>query len=209
MNATMDDTQSRLLDAAGRVFARKGFESATVREICREAEVQNIASINYYFGDKESLYQEAVKVAFKGNTESAELPSWPKGVSVEQRLRDFIRHFARMLIGDHRPEWHYHLMGRELAQPSHGCVKFIQEFARPHFEMLVALVRERLPKGTPDERVHLTALSVVGQVIYHRCARNIIGLMVGAEEAATYSAEIIGDHIANFSLAALGLGPKR
>ena len=199
----LDDTQTRLLDAAGKVFARKGFEAATVREICREADVQNIAAINYYYGDKESLYHEAVKVAFKGSTSALELPTWPIGVPVAERLRGFIRHFAGMLIGD-RPEWHYLLMGRELAQPTQGCVVFVREFAKPHFKMLTGLLREVMAKES-SERIHLTALSIVGQVIHHRCARNIIGLMVGANEVAGYTAEKIGDHVAAFSLAALGM----
>ncbi len=205
MTVIADDTQTRLLEAAGRVFARKGFEAATVREICREAEVQNIAAINYHFGDKEKLYQEAVKVAFKGNQTESAIPGWTPDVPLPARLRDFIRHFAKMLIGDHRPEWHYHLMARELAQPSSGCTMFIRDFARPHFEVLVGLVRELLPKNTPSERIHLTSLSIVGQIIYHRCARNIIGLMVGVEEATSYTAEKIGEHVAEFSLKALGL----
>ena len=58
-----------------------------------------------------------MKVAFKGSTSALELPIWEAGVPVAERLRGFIRHFAGMLIGD-RPEWHYLLMGRELAQPT-------------------------------------------------------------------------------------------
>ena len=47
-----DDTASRLLNAAGPIFAEKGYQNATVREICAAAGV-NLASVNYYFRDKE------------------------------------------------------------------------------------------------------------------------------------------------------------
>ena len=57
----MDDTRERLLEAASRVFAEKGYEKATVREICTAAKVSNLAAVNYYFGDKERLYIESVK----------------------------------------------------------------------------------------------------------------------------------------------------
>ena len=32
--AAPDETQQRLLDAAGEIFAEKGFEGGTVRDIC-------------------------------------------------------------------------------------------------------------------------------------------------------------------------------
>ena len=63
-----DDPRRRLLETAGQIFAEKGFDGATVREICRRAGV-NIAAVNYYFRDKEQLYIEAVKSAACGSLE--------------------------------------------------------------------------------------------------------------------------------------------
>ncbi|MCR5381983.1 MAG: TetR family transcriptional regulator [Lentisphaeria bacterium] len=53
------DARDRLLVAGLKFFANKGYDGATVREICDEAK-SNIAAINYYFGDKEGFYS-AVK----------------------------------------------------------------------------------------------------------------------------------------------------
>ncbi len=55
-----DDTRANLLDAAGRVFAERGYQSATIREICRKAGA-NVASVNYTFGDKMGLYTEVLR----------------------------------------------------------------------------------------------------------------------------------------------------
>ena len=54
------DSRTRLLMAGGAVFASRGFNRATVREICGEANV-NIASVGYYFGDKLGLYREVME----------------------------------------------------------------------------------------------------------------------------------------------------
>ena len=55
------DKKKHILDSAEKLFAVKGFEAATVREIAEEAGV-NLAMISYYFGSKEkmmeSLFQE-------------------------------------------------------------------------------------------------------------------------------------------------------
>ena len=58
----MGKSETQLLDAAGKVFAEKGYDRSTVREICSLAGV-NVSAVNYYFGDKERLYIEAVKNA--------------------------------------------------------------------------------------------------------------------------------------------------
>jgi len=42
-------------------------------------------------------------------------------------------------------------------------------------------------------------------VIHHRCAKTIITQLVGEDEVRGYTAERLAEHIADFSLAALGL----
>ena len=49
------DFRTRLLDAATPLFAEKGFNGVSVREIARDAGV-NVSLISYYFGGKEGLY---------------------------------------------------------------------------------------------------------------------------------------------------------
>lgn len=52
-----DDPATRIQDAATRLFAEHGFEGVSVRDIASAADV-TVGSINYYFGSKDSLYQE-------------------------------------------------------------------------------------------------------------------------------------------------------
>lgn len=49
-------TKERLLDSAERLFAEKGFGSTSLRDITALAEA-NLASVNYHFGNKESLLE--------------------------------------------------------------------------------------------------------------------------------------------------------
>jgi len=55
--------KERLLAVAGDVFIEKGFRDATVAEICSRAEA-NISAVNYHFGSKEALNQEAWRHSF-------------------------------------------------------------------------------------------------------------------------------------------------
>ncbi|MGH9438282.1 MAG: TetR/AcrR family transcriptional regulator, partial [Terriglobia bacterium] len=55
------DTRQKLLDAAGRLFAERGFAGVSIRDICKEAGGANLAAVNYYFRDKAALYRELLQ----------------------------------------------------------------------------------------------------------------------------------------------------
>ncbi|MBE1293563.1 MAG: TetR family transcriptional regulator [Rhodobacteraceae bacterium] len=53
------ETRARIMDAAERVFARSGFDAASIRDIAAEAEVQG-ALVNHHGGSKEELFWRVV-----------------------------------------------------------------------------------------------------------------------------------------------------
>ena len=55
-----DGTKSRIVSAATELFATKGYDSTSVKDICSKAKV-NIAAIHYYFGSKEKLYKQLIQ----------------------------------------------------------------------------------------------------------------------------------------------------
>lgn len=55
-----DGTRERILDAAERVFAFKGYDGTALRDVASEAEVQ-LANIAHHFGPKESLFEKVIE----------------------------------------------------------------------------------------------------------------------------------------------------
>jgi len=207
MMALTDDTQQRLLDAAGRIFAERGFGATTVREICQEAKV-NIAAVNYYFRDKERLYIEAVKCACRQDAERVPLPEWPPDVPALSRLRDFIRTLAHRLLGNGHPHWHTQLMLREMAEPTAACAEWVQEQIHPTSQVLGGILKDLLPAASA-KKINLIACSIMGQILFHKTFKPVVTLLVGAEESATYDAELLAKHITQFTLSALGLSAEK
>lgn len=204
--AAMDQTKARLLEAAGEEFAEKGFEGATIRSILNRAGVKNIAAINYYFGDKEQLYTQAVVEAHRcgvGMPTEEEATAGPPA----ERLRRHIRHFlSSVLAVDQDQGWHHPLMLRELIQPTPASGTLVREVIRPKFERLAAILRDICPEAD-QRRLHVLAFSIVGQCLHYRMARPIAERLIGAAEYAELDLDYLTDHIAGFSLAALGLAP--
>jgi TetR/AcrR family transcriptional regulator len=60
---TASDTDERILEAALHTFAERGFDGATTRAIAKRAGVP-VGLLQYYFGDKQKLWQAAVDRAF-------------------------------------------------------------------------------------------------------------------------------------------------
>jgi len=203
----MDDTpRLRLLDAAGAAFAASGFAGASVRDISSAAGA-NIAAINYYFGDKERLYAEAVKFACDRSSAKYPMPDWPIGTPPWQRLQDFIDTFVhRLLDADNKP-WQTQLIMRELAQPTSACAEWIRDYVRPLAETLKAILAELAPTGTSEDQLYLIGFSIVSQCLYYRQNRPIGEQLMGAERFAKLTPDTITRHIIRFTGAALGLAP--
>ncbi len=197
-----DDTRSRLLDAAGKIFASKGFDQATIRDICQSAEA-NVAAVHYYFGDKVRLYIEAVREAQCARIEDVPIPDWPAHMHAEDRLRDFIKMFLTRLLGKGRPDWHLLLMLRELANPTEACAEIVRDYIRPMADVLKTILDDFLPADMPPPRRNLIGFSIVGQCLFYYVHKPIIKELVGAEEYESYHIDLLADHIAQFTLNSL------
>ena len=57
--ASKDETKERIMRAAEGLFAERGFESVSLRDITTEA-LANVAAVNYYFGTKDALIDELI-----------------------------------------------------------------------------------------------------------------------------------------------------
>jgi AcrR family transcriptional regulator len=199
----MDLTKQRILEVAGPIFAEKGFRGATVREICDRAGA-NLAAVNYHFGDKEQLYRASLRNAFQCGLERLPLPQWPAGTPPGAKLRDFIATVITHMIDEIQMPWQMQLLLHELSQPSEAGAELVRDFIRPIYEVLWGILREALPADLPEERLHLIGFSIIGQCFYHRIGRHVIPVVVGEEEARSYTPNRLAEHIARFSLAALG-----
>ena len=113
-----ENTKTRLILAAGEVFARDGFRSATVREICRRAGT-HLGAINYHFRDKEGLYAAVLDYSHRSAVATYPPDAGLSGdATPQERLRSFIRAFLLRLLDEGIPAWHGQLMAREIAAPT-------------------------------------------------------------------------------------------
>lgn len=76
MDGSSVDTKKRIIEVAKRVFAEKGFDGTSVRNITEEAGV-NVSAIHYHFGSKEDVLLEILAgfaIGFKEMTKNLKTP---------------------------------------------------------------------------------------------------------------------------------------
>jgi AcrR family transcriptional regulator len=198
-------TKARLLEAAGEEFADKGFALARVRAICDRAGV-NLAAVNYHFGDKEHLYVEVLREAHRCGLELGEAQI-DFGKTPADMLRTFIHHFLGRVLAMNRLEgWQHLLMLREMISPTPFSEVLVRETIRPRFDRIMSVMRMICPEAD-DRRLHALVFSVIGQCLHYKMARRISERLIGEENLRALDIDYLTDHITNFCLAALGMGP--
>ncbi len=205
------ETRTRLLEAAGEVFAEMGFARATIRDICHRAGA-NLAAVNYHFRDKEGLYFAVAKYAESfadqdfangpGN-QPGNGPGVASGATPEQQLRFFIRTFLFRAIGKDRLAWHGKMMAREMSEPTAMLDRLVAEGIRPRATVLEGIIRQLLGSAATKWRVEACARSVVSQCIFYHLCRPVIDRLHPNQRYDTESVEQLADHIAQFSLGAI------
>lgn len=198
-----DETRRQILNVAGEIFAEKGFPSTTVRSISDRAGV-NLAAVNYYFGDKERLYIEAVKHARRLRAEQEPLPEWSADTSPVEKLKMFIATFTRRIVGQDAAPWQMRLLVRELMEPTKACEEMVEEAFRPVFQLLSGILDELTDKRLPQHRVEQLAFSVFGQIVYYRVHERIVAMLVDPDRLAEhFQTAQLADHISDVILAAV------
>jgi AcrR family transcriptional regulator len=196
-----NETERRLLEAAGAIFAEYGYRGATVRQICERAKA-NVAAVNYHFGDKDGLYLAALRYLHRLNGEKN--PTTPDSKATpEQKLRAFIRAILHRMLDEASPDWYMKLMMREMIEPTHALDTMVEEAVRPLQQELEAIVREFLGAEASPEAVRLSTLSIASQcVFYHHC-RAIVSRLFPEQNYGGHHIDALAEHITRFSLSAL------
>lgn len=143
------DTKKRIIEVASTLFAKHGFDNASVRDISNEAGV-NVASINYHFKNKLMLYKEVmnenmVKLEEKINnlatsSENFKEFSWNIFSEFTDHPDTFINSF-KLFINNTLPD------NSEMIPQA--CTN--SNFGPPGFDSMLALLSKELPDNVPSE----------------------------------------------------------
>ena len=162
--------KDRLLDAAEGLFCERGFKGTSIRDIAASAGC-NIASVNYYFGSKEKLYEEVWRRHLIPMRD-ARIASINKVMSqtdnqpdLEDLLKSFADTFVGSMVDTNRASRLTKLMAREYIDSHLPTNVFVNEVIKP----TMTAMHKAIVKICPDldeSKVLLVIFSVIGQLVH-------------------------------------------
>jgi TetR/AcrR family transcriptional regulator, regulator of cefoperazone and chloramphenicol sensitivity len=203
-------TRQRLLEAAGHVFAKKGFERSTAKEICERAGT-NAAAVNYHFGGIEALYAavldearkrilsvRAIEVAVEGKTD-------PRA-----KLEAALDVIVQTLLGPVSSSWVLQIFGRDMVTPSPTTYPAKEKLILPLARILRAFVGELMRLPEDDSAVARGCLSVMAPICIlivgdrRMMKRALPSFGLGADDAPA-----LARHMVDYALAGLEATARR
>lgn len=193
------ESRARLLQAALRLFAQKGFAKTSTRELALAAQT-NIAAISYYFGDKAGLYR-AVLTDPTGGPDVDPAAFEQPGLSLQQALQGLLAGFTEPLkqgdLAQHCMRLHF----REMLEPTGLWDQKIDTTIRPAHEALLRVLCRHLGLPRADDDLQRLAFSIVGLGVHLFVGHDVM-LAIAPDLAGTPKAvDRYTDRLVDYALA--------
>ena len=183
------DKKEHILNVAIDLFAEKGFEGTSIRDLASKAEV-NIAMINYYFGSKEKLFETIVEYKSSYLRERLEEITNDTQKTDIEKIDAVIDHFVHRLLTNHK---YHRLIHQELLlmqrEKLHSTI--IKSFSK-NKELIKGIIENGMSRGVfrkvDPELTIVTITGTINQVMLSKSMCSII--MERGEDYDVYTDEV-------------------
>jgi AcrR family transcriptional regulator len=201
------EARVRLLHAALRLFADKGYSKTSTRDIAQAAEV-NIAAIKYYFGDKATLYRAVFTEPIGGPCDHNAFTNLAS-VGLREALACFFAEFLQPLKQGELVQLCMRLHFREMLEPTGLWSQEIDNNIKPAHAGLVTLLARHLEVKKPDDDVHRLAFAIVGQAVQLFIAREVIDAIRPALIASPRAIDQWAERLVDYAEAMVAMEARR
>ncbi len=208
--------RTRLIGEAARIFAEKGYASASTREICVAAGL-NVAAIHYHFGDKEGLYREVLlgpirqlTGAFKGFDD----PALPLAEALRRMLGAFVgvagaAGATACALADAHAEQGLRLHLREMVEPSPVYAATVAQHIVPHHQAMARMLARHIGVTASDDDVHRLAFALVAMAHDYCMSREFMNILAPSLLARPDALSLALERLVDWGLALVEHERKR
>lgn len=190
------DTKTRILDTAERLFAQKGFDAVSLRNIIASAKV-NLAAVHYHFGSKQALVHSVIARRLRPingerltNLTEARAKSGRRPLKLERVLDCLFRPLFRVQADPKAGPTFARLVGRVMGERNEGLHKFMMGELAEVIIQFGAAFEAALPGLTKEEadwRSHFMA----GAMAHTLCNADLLVRFTGTDaDASDYESTV-------------------
>jgi AcrR family transcriptional regulator len=187
------DTRAAVLKAARTVFARRGFEGASTREVAEVAGVNN-AMIYYHFTDKNELYRSVLAHSFAEFDRIWDNPVFDSAAATSRKkIRTYVEGFIRF---QHANEEIRRIMSMEFSSCSANSKWLADNHFSSGYDRLAGLLREAMRSGELKRTdLSLAVSCLIGMIIHSFTVRPLAERIIGRKldlSAAAFGSFVTG-----------------
>jgi AcrR family transcriptional regulator len=158
-----DVTRAKILEAAGRLFAEKGFAHTTNRAVCLDAGV-DLAAINYHFESRDGLYRA---VLLEGHARLVSLETLQdiqaRPISAQAKLEAILDIFVEVSLAERA--WPVRVLARELLSPTPFLRDLFNEGILPKARIVWGVIAEITGLAPTDPALFRCMISVMAPCV--------------------------------------------
>jgi AcrR family transcriptional regulator len=169
------DKKEHIMDVAVSLFAEKGFEGTSIRDLAHEADV-NIAMINYYFGSKEKLFVSLLEAKARFMREKIEAVQNDPSLSELDKINQIIDGYINRFLS--QPAFHRVLQQELLVTNRELLHQNVTSLFIKNTQDIVAIIekgiRKKVFRKVDPQLLFASIIGTINQVMLSKAMCNIL-----------------------------------
>ncbi len=185
------EKQIQILQVAEKLFAEKGFDGTTIREISEKANV-NVAMVSYYFGSKEKLLESLILFRTSDLKNSLE-HIIDEDLNPIRKIEKFIQLYIERI--DNNRNFHHILLFEISSNKRAMDFESFTEVKKANIKSLEKIIHEGQFQNIfrKDINVHLIIPTVLGTYFYFQMHKSFLSDVLSLDSEKNYNNYIQND----------------
>ena len=179
-----NEKQIQILQVAEQLFAEKGFDGTSIRDIAKQANI-NVAMVSYYFGSKEKMLEALILYRTSGLKLQLET-LYNESISPKEKINKLIELYITRILAN---KCIYQILHFELTSKKREIdFKAFTEVKMKNFEFIKKIIHEGQEKGEfrKDINIFLIPSTILGPFFHFQMNRPQYESMLGISSDEAY-----------------------
>ncbi|MDI1256195.1 MAG: TetR family transcriptional regulator [Flavobacterium sp.] len=179
----LTEKQIRILQVAEKLFAEKGFDGTSIRNIAKEAKI-NIAMVSYYFGSKEKMLESLIY--FRTSDLKIQLENiMREEITPLEKINKLIELYIARIT---KNKCIYRIMHFELSAKRAIDIKAFTDVKKSNLDSLEKIIHEGQEKGIFNKDINIAMIppTIMGTFFHFQMSRPFYEELFGLKTEADF-----------------------